>query len=726
MLNARGLILAVLAALGVLAGGLSLWSAPALAGSCPNEAFRIGLSAALPDCRAYEQVTPVEKGRAQDITFEEGDSVVTAEEGAAIELTSYAPLEPGATQYGTRAVFTRTSDGWKMTPLAPAGEETAFYHVTLANPNLSLVGFSRYTVLNELFSEFSPETAFVGGLGGPYTELAKAPFSPEAYTELVGADSDFNRVLFISPDLKLVPQAEGTDAGRSELYEWSKETGKIQPVNLTTGGALLDKCGAILGGGTEGGGSPSDAGDVSRDGSKVFFLDHSHLNQPCAASEPVPGLFMRVDGRETVEISAPEPGAADPAGKYQATFQGATPDGSQVLFGSEAELTTDDHSHAQQLYDYDTLTGKLTRVTRGESGTAVGRYAGGHAISEDGSTIYFSAEEPLTVEAPASRPPGANSQYLYRYETATGKLHYIALVATVGEGGVEPTTTPDGNALLLGKTTEAIDGPQGFSFQESGGENDQQMIYFNAAENKMTCVSCLPGTATPGTGSGRGLAEEGASVLFHLGDGVDRPHYMSDDGDMVFFNTTSQLVPQDTNSTVDRGYSSSSSQGLDVYEWEHDGTGGCEVAWGCVHLLSSGTGEQASLLLGASADGSNVYFATASQLVPADKDEFDDIYDARIDGGFPSPEPSAGACLSCQGVGSPAPLFNTPASASFFGAGNSVSVVSAPVTGKAHKAKGHKKKRRRVKRRGSVKRKGRGLARRASRSSAGSSDGRGL
>src|SRR5215831_6559219 len=38
-----------------------LGASPALADTCPNAQFRVGPSAHLPDCRAYEQVSPVDK-----------------------------------------------------------------------------------------------------------------------------------------------------------------------------------------------------------------------------------------------------------------------------------------------------------------------------------------------------------------------------------------------------------------------------------------------------------------------------------------------------------------------------------------------------------------------------------------------------------------------------------------------------------------------------------------
>ena len=59
---------------------------------------------------------------------------------------------------------------------------------------------------------------------------------------------------------------------------------------------------------------------------------------------------------------------------------------------------------------------------------------------------------------------------------------------------------------------------------------------------------------------------------------------------------------------------------------------------------------------GMSATGSDIFFETRSQLVGQDTDSLGDIYDARVDGGFPAPTPEP-SCSgeACQGTQSSAP-----------------------------------------------------------------------
>ena len=57
--------------------------------------------------------------------------------------------------------------------------------------------------------------------------------------------------------------------------------------------------------------------------------------------------------------------------------------------------------------------------------------------------------------------------------------------------------------------------------------------------------------------------------------------------------------------------------------------------------MSTGQATSNDYFLDSSPDGKNVFFGTHSKLVPADQDEEGDLYDARIDGGFPAPSARA-------------------------------------------------------------------------------------
>ena len=104
----------------------------------------------------------------------------------------------------------------------------------------------------------------------------------------------------------------------------------------------------------------------------------------------------------------------------------------------------------------------------------------------------------------------------------------------------------------------------------------------------------------------------------------------------------------------------------DVYEWEPQGTGNCtpespaffDLSAACVSLISSGSGQFASSLLGVGSSGTDAYFFTRAAMTPqVENGPLVKIYDARELGGFPyvPPKPECKASDECHGAGTPVP-----------------------------------------------------------------------
>ena len=92
-----------------------------------------------------------------------------------------------------------------------------------------------------------------------------------------------------------------------------------------------------------------------------------------------------------------------------------------------------------------------------------------------------------------------------------------------------------------------------------------------------------------------------------------------------------------------------------VYEWEN----------GTVSAISDGHSTTGSALGSTTPTGNDVFFTTEDQLVRQDADGYDDIYDARVGGGFPAPATPAPACGSpdtCRSSVAPTVFFSTPSS----------------------------------------------------------------
>ena len=83
----------ILVSLASSAGAGLVAAAPATADSCANAQFRTGPGAALPDCRAYEQASPVDKN-GTDLQGYAND-IQASTDGHAITFVTHTPLPEG-------------------------------------------------------------------------------------------------------------------------------------------------------------------------------------------------------------------------------------------------------------------------------------------------------------------------------------------------------------------------------------------------------------------------------------------------------------------------------------------------------------------------------------------------------------------------------------------------------------------------------------------------------
>ena len=153
----------------------------------------------------------------------------------------------------------------------------------------------------------------------------------------------------------------------------------------------------------------------------------------------------------------------------------------------------------------------------------------------------------------------------------------------------------------------------------------------------------------------------GPSNLSLLGPGrpsappFPQPGNLSREGDgRLFFESLDALSPRDVNGNIQ-----------DVYQWEPNGVGSCERPDGCVSLISSGASPNDSMFLDSSHSGDDAFFITRQRLLPRDKDEQLDLYDARVGGGIE--EPVVPSCVgeACAGPISAPPAQPSPGSGSF-------------------------------------------------------------
>ncbi len=627
--------------------------------ACPNEQVRGGFAGRLPDCRAYELVTPPVKSSAQlDAASQLAYASTAAADGEALTLRAAEP-RPGAPTAGEYYVATRGTGGWVAEDIMPLESydgvacmeyQTVYaYSDQLTKDVMVAGGGSRASASKNVELE-DPESCnpegrqVVSGEPVGYENLLVRDNATGTY-QLVNvtppgvtpadahfqvASADLSHVIFT----ETTPLAAGARYGVENLYEWDKGTVRlvsVLPDGTAAPGSLAAQAGTY------------DKGAVSSDGSHVLFTYGG-------------ALYDRIDGQRTVQVDEKQGGSGPSGG---GSLQAATADGSKVFFLDASKLTTDSTAAAGEpdLYECALPEG----ASKCELSDLTVAAAGGHADvlrvtpfgSRDSSYVYFVAEgvlasntreftnsEGKTVVEGAQA--GKENLYLWNGEKTT----FIATGVSDKPRLGSEQTSPDGKWLAFESEKSLTDYDV---VQPTSGFAVNELFMYSAATGQLVCASCNPTGEPPGAGGGMapfpGTAEE-------LRFGVFRSRHLLTDAGQVFFETKDALVPSDTNGV------------LDVYEYED----------GHVYLISSGTSSYESNLEDVSESGDDVFFRSDQQLVPQDNQEGQIvIYDARADGGFaePSSPPSCTTADACRTPVSPQPsLYGAPASQTFFGVGN--------------------------------------------------------
>ncbi|MBK5218889.1 MAG: hypothetical protein JJE35_03760 [Thermoleophilia bacterium] len=392
-------------------------------------------------------------------------------------------------------------------------------------------------------------------------------------------------------------------------------------------------------------------------------------------------------------------------------FEGASVDGSRVYFtttrqlaggdGDEGGTCNGDVSVSQQgcdLYLYEsTPTGpEIVQVSAGEAtaghptpGVGAQVFRGVTAISGDGSHVYYVARGALTsAPNPDGAVPAAGDLNFYLYERdaahPNGRTAFVGAldssctpVSNPFEGGPDcselvgavqsyasiavpvPYRGSDGAGNEIGGDGHVLvfQSTAPLTADDQDGKHLDVFRYDSSADPPtLECVSCAPGD--DGDESAFHVAPHGSLIGYPATEFAEQGRWVSEDGRSIVFATQEPLVPADNDGQTN------------PYLWQMVGGQGqlVQLPGAGVPVVGS-TGRLPTPTV--SASGEEVAFESSEQLLPWDGDTAQDIYLARVDGGFPNPA-SQTFCEgeACQGP--PAPGLDTQiaASSAFSGRGN--------------------------------------------------------
>ncbi len=646
------------------------YPAPPVPEPCPNAALRVQQSASLPDCRAYELVTPPDTGghvpRISILGLGFGEVSFTtppaSATGNSVVFGSNSGALPGIGGGGFFDTYlaSRTEVGWtsQFTGLSGAQAERPRPGGVSAD---HLYSFWNVEEGQGTFSDVVTDYAqyLRGPVNSGHSPNCSVKSEPEGRFEVIGCGN-----------LAAEPKAAGRFISSNGQHVIFDTTGKSDPVQLETCapptgiGAIYDR---VPGG-------PTHCISIPPANASLELEEEFETEDPVYKGTSADGttvvfavgdaLYARLDNIETLQIAA-----------GTTAFAGISHDGDRVFY---LDNSTGLSVPQGEIYMCELGLGSCGA---GQPQQPVQIGSGGESImvnvSSDGSRVYFISQKSLGGE---ESEEGESNFYTWNESVlefigvldpldiedvsmgqGLGRWVTSALsprpTATIGIAQVPARSTSDGKVLVfesranLTNTSYDDDGHLQVFRYESEATDSERLI----------CVSCNPTGGVAASDARLQIPQEGQLVSTNPSpvNAISSIANVSADGAMVFFQSRDRLVSRDLDGK------------LDVYEWETEKTGGCDRNDGCLSLISYGRSTADDYLYAMTPDGQDVFFLSGDTLASEDPDGIPSIYDARIAGGFPSAIPSEDACLdeACQpAVVAPTDL--TPASSTFEGPGD--------------------------------------------------------
>lgn len=609
-------------------------------------------ASALGDGRAYELVTPPDKNGYPAFFYPTSVFGITiaSDDGDSLLYYSFGTFAGGMSGLPLAYTAKRGADGWSSAPysIRPVSPYPSLQRQTLpvnASGDLATGFFSTVDGIDPA-DQNGVEDAYVRRADGAFALVSRGNGATGTGPEggaFLGASDDGEAIVFSSA-AKLVPQ----DSARVDSRDvYLRAGGRTSLLNIDPSGTgLTSPCGSTLGE------FANQDNAVSADGRRIFFLSPNRLQSrigDLSCYQPTQ-LYMRVDNERTVRVSASRlnvPEATQPA-----RYEGAARDGSKVFFSS-AERLTDDASPGGGLYEYDTGSDELRAIGANAAGI---QFLGVSRVSDDGSRVYFVAR----AQVDGLGVDGKDNMFLAIDDQ-------VRLVATAPTGTM--ATLPLYGGYPANRNAEISADGRSFLFysRENLTSYDAagfvQIYLYDEDRGVVVCVSCnQSGVPTTDTVRGPTFVASGES---------QRRRTMPADGSKVYFDSRDQLVPEDRNSWR-RNAVGEPVDGSDVYEYD--------VASGRLSLITSGASSADSFLVDVPPSGRDVFFATKESLLPQDVDRGgQDIYNARVGGGFPLPPSVPEPCRgdACQAPPTAPPADSDAGSLTFEGPGDDMEPVPA-------------------------------------------------